>query len=102
MTKQEAIELVKIHGSFIERLSPEQKRDPDIICMALDHADCIGDVVNYIPDALNNEIVALKIIKFVVKTSLNPFVDLDIIFPSKNPYFRRFCMSAVLKNGRDL
>lgn len=105
MTKLEAIELVKIHGSFLERLPFEHKSDPDIICIALDHSECIGDVVLYLPpteETLNNEIVASKIIKFVVKTSDNPLRDLLSIFPSKNLYFRRFCLTALLKNGTDL
>jgi hypothetical protein len=103
MNRVEAIEMVRIHGSFLEKLSDEQKRDPEIILEALDNTTSLGDVVCHIPrDVLkNNEAVAKRLIEIAIEDLENPEHDLMVIFggvASESLVFRRFILSYLIKN----
>lgn len=106
MNKQEAIEMVRIHGSFLEKLSDDQKRDPDILLEALDNTTSLGDVVCYIPrDILRtNDKIAKRVIDIAIEDLANPEHDLTIIFgeASDSIIFRQFMLAYTLRNYTSL
>jgi len=101
MNKQQAFEMVHIHGSFIQHVGEEHKKDPDIVKAALEHSTSLGDVVIYVPrEVLLNDIVTREIIRVLSKESQETTRDLGLLLGElgdKSKMFRRFLITEGTK-----
>ena len=94
MNREQAFEMVNIHGSFIQHVDDVHKKDPDIVIAALEHSTSLGDVVIYVPrEVLLEDRVTREVIRVLSKDSQEASRDLGLLLGElgdKSKMFRRF------------